>query len=218
MNYLTLSELTQKVITSLSMYQGTATQLYAEDRIVLMLERLFIKLFESRFWDNNTFWYKYTLSGENGVVNEDVSENIAQFTDIDCIHTENNPRFSLKRLNKSTNPYEIKGTTPVYYERSEIDKKIFAVVPYNATGTVYVRARTRPTKFLDRTIIPFDPDVLVLGVCWEYAVDDGNNQSEIQKFQQMYQERLKQLENLDNAGEFDWNDDIAHSSLMTDWR
>lgn len=216
-NYLTLSELVQKVIMSLSMYQGTATQIYAEDRIAEMIIRKFNHLFESRFWNDNTHWYKYNLLGIDGVVEENVSENIANFHDIDSIHTENNPRFSLKRLNKSTNPYEVKGNTPVYYEKSKIDDKIFSVIPYNATGVIYVRARTRPTEILPDTVIPFDPDVLILGACWEYCVDDGNNQAEMNKFKQMFDERLQRLQNLDNSGEFDWNDEICYTA-STEWR
>ena len=63
-NYKTLAELTQDVIKSLSMYAGTATQVYAEDRIAAMIVRIFNRLFEDRFWDEHTFWYKYTLTGE----------------------------------------------------------------------------------------------------------------------------------------------------------
>ena len=60
------------------------------------------------------------------------------------------------------------------------------------------------------TVIPFDPDVLVLGACWEYCADDGNSSAQIQKFQQLYQERLKVLQNNENSGTFDYNDEEAY--------
>ena len=84
-NYKTLAQLTQDVIKSLSMYAGTSTQLYAEDRISATIIRIFNRLFEDRFWDAHTFWYKYTLTGTNGDVSANVDEDIAKFSDIQNI-------------------------------------------------------------------------------------------------------------------------------------
>ena len=216
-NYKTLSKLTQEVITSLSMYQGTATQLYAEDRIANTIVRIFNRLFDKRFWYNNTHWYKYNLTGIDGVCEEDVSKDISKFYDILSISTENNPSYSLRKLNHTTNPYMIKGDRPTYFIPSQIENKIFSIVPFESTGVIYVQARTRPKTFDADTVIPFDPDVLVLGACYEYCADDGNSQTEIQKFQQLYQERLRDLECLENSGMFDYNDEEAYYA-SSEWR
>ena len=53
-NFKTLKELVQDVITELSMYRGTGTQKYAEDRIADKIVRTFIDVFEQRFWNFNT--------------------------------------------------------------------------------------------------------------------------------------------------------------------
>lgn len=217
MQYKTLSQLVQEVITSLSMYAGTSTQLYAEDRIAAMLVRLFNKLFEMQFWSENTHWFKYELTGINGVCKEDVSRDIANIHDIYSITSSVNLKKSLRKLQQSTNPFEIKGNLPVYYTNTQEPNKVFAVVPYTATGNVYVQARVRPQKIDINTVIPFDPDVLVLGVCWEYCADDGNSSSQIQKFQQLYQERLKILQNKENSGTYDYNDEQAFIG-SSEWR
>lgn len=216
-NYKTLSELTQDVIKSLSMYAGTAVQVYAEDRIAAMIIRIFNRLFEDRFWDEHTFWYKYTLTGEDGVVGSNVDDDIAKFTDIQYISTDDNPRYTLKQLHGSTNPYKVEGTIPTYFIPTQIEHKIFAVVPFAATGDVYVRARHRPSKIIATTVIPFDPDILVYGACYEYCADDGNSNQETQKFLTLYQQRLQQLINLDNQNPINWNDEQAYYGIRS-WR
>lgn len=216
-NYLTLSKLVQEVIKNLSMYQGTSTQLYAEDRISAIIIRLFNKLFEDRFWDEHTFWYKYTLTGSNGVVGETVDNDIAKFSDIQYISSADNPRYTLKQLQGSTNPYLVNGSTPTYVTPTQIEHKIFAVVPFTSTGEVYVRARHRPTNIIATTKIPFDPDVLILGACYEYCADDGNSSQETQKFLTLYQQRLQQLINLDNQNPVNWNDEQAYYDVSS-WR
>lgn len=216
-NYKKLSELVQEVIKNLSMYQGTATQLYAEDRIAAMIIRLFNKIIDSRYWKTNVKWFKYNLIGIDGVCSEKVSDDIGNFYDILAINSEINPQYTLKQLHHSTNPYLVEGTTPNYYIPSNNPDKIFAVVPFNATGVIYVLARQKPKQIDVETVIPFDPDVLILGACYEYCADDGNSTMQVQKFQTMYQERLKQLENLDNAGTYDYNDEEAYYNTRA-WR
>lgn len=216
-NFLTLSELVQKVITNLSMYEGTATQKYAEDRIGMTILQIFNSLFDDRYWDHLCHWYKYNLTGIDGVCSEDVSKDIAKFEDICCIVPEINKNYKLKRLNNSTNPYLIEGNSPGYYIHSKIDKKIFSVVPFNATGVVYVYAKSRPSEYLPDTVVPFDPDVLIYGTCYQYCADDGNSQSQIQKFEKLYNNRLQQLTAMNNYGTFDWNDEEANYAL-TNWR
>lgn len=215
--YLTLSELVQKVIVNLSMYAGTATQKYAEDRISEIILQTFNTIYDDRYWSDLCHWYKYTLTGVDGVCVEDVSKDFSNFNDICCITHEDNKNYKLKRLNNSTNPYLITGDTPGYYIHAKDDKKVFAVVPFTATGTIYVRAKSKPQQFLPNTIVPFDPDVLIYGACYQYCADDGNSSTQIQKFEKLYNNRLQQLTAMDNYGTFDWNDEEANYAL-TEWR
>lgn len=216
-NFLTLSELTQKVITKLSMYRGTSTQKYAEDRIADTIISNYIDIISLRHWNFCTSWYKYNLSGENGVVVEDVSQDIKDFDDIEFISTEINPRFSLRRLHDSTNPYVIEGTTPLYYMNSKIDKKIFQVVPFNSTGVIYVRAKSVVREFNPETVVPFDSNYLIYKSCWDYCCDDGNSMTQIEKFKQLYSERLQILVAKENEVVLDYNDEIAYNPCDT-WR
>lgn len=214
-NFKTLKELVQDVITELSMYRGTGTQKYAEDRIADKIIRTFIDIFELRFWSYNTDWYKYTLSGSNGLVGENVSLDIKDFNDIEFIKDESNK--TLNKLHDSTNPHKITGTIPAYYKRTNIDKKIFQVVPFNSTGDIFVRGRTRPTQFEPETIIPFDSNLLIYKVCWDYVCDDGNSSLQVDKYKQLYEQRYNHLLTQENEGVINYNDDTAYNPL-TSWR
>ena len=214
-NFKTLKELVQDVITELSMYRGTGTQKYAEDRIADKIIRTFIDVFELRFWSYNTDWYKYTLSGSNGLVGENVSLDIKDFNDIEFIKDESGR--TLNKLHDSTNPYKITGTIPTYYKRTNIDKKVFQIVPFNSTGDIFVRGRTRPTQFEPETIIPFDANLLIYKVCWDYVCDDGNSLAQIDKYKQLYEQRYNHLLTQENEGVINYNDDIAYNPL-TSWR
>lgn len=214
-NFKTLKELVQDVITELSMYRGTGTQKYAEDRIADKIVRTFIDVFEQRFWSYNTDWYKYTLSGSNGLVGENVSLDIKDFNDIEFIKDESNK--TLNKLHDSTNPHKITGTIPAYYKRTNIDKKIFQVVPFNSTGDIFVRGRTRPTQFEPQTVIPFDSNLLIYKVCWDYVCDDGNSSLQVDKYKQLYEQRYNHLLTQENEGVINYNDDTAYNPL-TSWR
>ena len=213
-NFKTLKQLVQEVITELSMYRGTGTQKYAEDRIADKIVRTFIDVFEQRFWNLNTDWYKYTLSGSSGLVGENVSLDIKDFNDIETILCENS---ELRKLHDSTNPFLIEGSTPKYYKRTNVDKKIFQIVPFKSTGTLYVRGRTRPTQFEPETVIPFDANLLIYKVCWDYVCDDGNSKLQVDKYKQLYEQRYNFLLTQQNENVIDYNNEVAYNSLNS-WR
>lgn len=217
-NFKTLSKLMQEVITELSMYRGTGTQKYAEDRIADKIIRTFNDIFEQRFWSFSTDWYKYTLTGSQGLVGETVSNDISDFDDIECISTKDNPKYSLRKLHDTTNPYTIQGSTPLYYKRcNSNDKKIFQIIPFSATGDIYVRGRSRPTEFYPDTIVPFDANLLVYKVCWDYACDDSNSDVQIEKYKQLYEQRYNQLLKIHNEGVINYNDERAYFPT-NEWR
>ena len=213
-NFKTLKELVQDVITELSMYRGTGTQKYAEDRIADKIVRTFVDVFEQRFWDFNVEWFKYTLSGSNGLVGENVSKDLIDVNDIDVILYN---KHELLKLHNSTNPFLIEGEIPLYYKRTNIDKKIFQIIPFKAKGDLYVRGRTRPTKFEPETVIPFDANYIVYKVCWDYVADDGNSLPQLDKYKILAEQRYNFLLTQQNENVIDYNNEVAYNSLNS-WR
>lgn len=217
-NFKTLSKLTQEVITELSMYRGTGTQKYAEDRIADKIIRTFNDIFEQRFWTFCTDWYEFELTGSQGVVGENVSQYIRDYNDIEFIVSDTSPQYTLKKLHDSTNPFKVTGTIPVYYKRcNNIENKVFQVVPFTSTGKIFVRARTRPVEFYPDTVIPFDSNLLIYKVCWDYCCDDGNSQLQVEKYKQLYEQRYNQLLTEHNEGIINYNDEKAFYPC-NDWR
>lgn len=216
-NFKKLTDIVQEVITELSMYRGTGTQKYAEDRIANKIVRNFDDIIDQRFWSFNTKWHEFNLVGENGYVAENVSNIIKDFNDIETISSDINPRYALKRLHDSTNPYKVQSTYPLYYHYSDNPDKIFQIVPYNCTGKIYVRAKTRPVKFYPDTIVPFDANYLVYKTCYDYCCDDGNSDLQVQKYQQLFTERLSQIMRMHNDQVINYNDENAYYP-NNEWR
>lgn len=220
-NFQTLEKLVKRVIQRLSMYQGTSVQIYAEDRIMQMIIDNYRLVVDSFVWSGLSFWKEYTLAGSNGEVLENVKEDIKNFSDIIAIVPKDAPSYSLKRLQSSTPITEIEGTSPAYYTNNyENPEKIFKVVPLTAIGSVIVHAKgtiSTNTLLTPRDIIPFDSDYLVYAVCAEYLADDGNSQTQLQKFSQLRDTRLMQLKAIDNSGITDYNDEISMSAVNS-WR
>ena len=217
MQYDTLQNLTQQTIRKLSLYSGVDVQIYAEDRIADMIVDAYNELIEERFWTDCMQWNEFNLSGSLGIVNENVSTYIKDFNDIECIFSEYNKRQQLRKAHNTTIPQTIDGTVPQLYTKSTNPNKIFAVIPYNATGKIYVRSRSKITTFYPQDIVPFDKLALIYKVCWQYTVDDGSNPAEQQKFLKLFEDRMKELRANDTSGVYDWNDDSVNFDIYN-WR
>lgn len=219
-NYQTLAQLTQRVIQRLSMYRGTSVQVYAEDRIAQMILDNYNMAFDSFEWSNLQFWKEYTLSGINGWVIENVANDITDFDDIVCIVPDSTYRNPLKCLHGSTNPALISGTYPAYYQESSNPDKIFEIVPFTSTGHVFVCSKGRLNTngtIRPEEIIPFDSDYLVYATCADYLADDDSSQVQLEKFTKLRNERMKQLQQIDNEGVIDFNESIAYF-VTSVWR
>lgn len=217
MQYDTLQNLTQKTIKKLSLYSGTGVQIYAEDRIADMIIDAYNELIDERFWSDCMEWHQYNLSGENGIVNENVIDDIKNISDIECIFSEYNKRHQLRKAHNTTIPYTIEGNVPQLYIKSTNPNKIFAVIPFNSTGKLYVRSRKKLLQIYPQDLVPFDSLALVYKVCWQYTVDDGSNPAEQQKFKQLFDERMKELRSNETSGVYDWNDDSINLDIYS-WR
>ena len=78
--------------------------------------------------------------------------------------------------------------------------RVFQIWPKTSTGNIIVRIRTKPDDFVSTDDIDFDAQALILGSAYDYLEDDGTNPSATQKFQGMYEARVRQLKNnLSNA-------------------
>jgi|TARA_R100000750_G_scaffold46018_1_gene31034 hypothetical protein len=200
----TLSQLVARTADRLSMVAGTGVQVYAEDRIAEMIQHKFDVLFDEVFWPQFCTWYTWTLDETLGVVTADLTDILKRYEDIQVIFPENSNMALTKLSNLTTNPYELTGTTPVNYEAlgptvSNKTTKVFRIWPLASTGNVVVRLRTKPDTFTSEDEIDFDDQSLILGSVFDYLEDDGTNPNATQKFQLLFEARIKQLKNNFNS-------------------
>jgi hypothetical protein len=186
------------------MVAGTGVQTYAEDRIAEMIQHKFDVLFEEAFWPQFCTWYEWTLDGTLGIVTTDLTDILKRFEDIQVIMPDNSNTAITKLASLTTNPFTLAGTTPIHYEAlgPTFDNKttrVFRIWPLASTGDIKVRVRTRPATFISTDEVDFDDQALILGATFDYLEDDGTNSNATQKFQLLFEARVKQLKNTFNS-------------------
>jgi predicted nuclease of predicted toxin-antitoxin system len=201
----TLTQLISRVADRLSMVAGQGVQTYAEDRIAEMIQHKFDVLFEEVFWPQFLTWSQYTLDGTLGIVTTDLTDLIKRFEDIRVIFPENSNTALTKIAALTTNPFELQGTTPIHYEAlGPLDgnrvSRVFQIWPKTATDDLVLQFRTKPDTFVGTDEIDFDDQALILGSVFDYLEDDGTNPNATQKFQLLFEARVKQLKNTFNSG------------------
>lgn len=187
----TFETLVNETIQSLSLVTGTSVQLYAEDRIASYVQQAFDFVFDEIWWPKYMQYYNRTLDGTLGVTTQSLS-TIKRFEDIRHIFIDGR-RVPLPVLPGELNPFELTGSTPLYYAEYEDDTRVVQFWPKTSTGTIYINARVKPDEFTAQDIPRMDKTLLVNAAAWDYASDDGTNPGAVQKFQQKFERRLQQI-------------------------
>lgn len=182
------------------MVSGTGVQIYAEDRIAEMIQHKFDVLFEERFWPQFTTWATWTLDGTLGVVTADLTDLVKRFVDIRVLYPANSNAAITKISSLTQNPFTLSGSTPIHFDslgptEGNRTKKVFFIWPKSSTGDIIAQYRTKPETFTANDTIDFDDQALILGAAFDYLEDDGTNPNATQKFQTLFEARVKQLTN-----------------------
>ena len=188
-----MNALVQLCIKRISQVDGVGVQLYAEDRLVDMIQHKFEELAIRDWWPWLMSWVTLTLDGVTGSHTTDLSSTVRDHRDIRAIFIDGR-RNPMKKLPTTVNPYLLSGTTPMYYELINSPTKLFKVWPITATGTLYAHVRTIAARYnISTTEVPFDPEALVLGTAYDYLVDDGTNPDASNKMRDMFDARVNEL-------------------------
>jgi hypothetical protein len=200
----TLTQLIARVADRLSMVSGTGIQVYAEDRIGEMIQHKFDILFDEAFWPQFLTWEQLSLDGTLGVVTSDMTTKIKRIEDICVIFPPASSTAISKLSGLSTNPFLLTGTVPRHYAAlgpTDTNKvsRVFQIWPKASVGTITILYRTKPDPFVSGDSIDFDDQALILGATFDYLEDDGTNPNATQKFQLLFEARVKQLKNMYNS-------------------
>lgn len=190
----TIADLIVDIESELYQVAGISTQVYAQDMLMRKIINAYLMIAtDPEFkWKRFRTTTEYTLDGTTGRTTADVSLTYRTFDDIYSVFPENSNE-PLKSGGVRHNLRLITGTTPQIYVPDSVG--IIRIVPTTAVGKIIVVGRYLPkvSGFTLGDTIPFDYLAIVYFVCWQSALDDGANPAMAEKFQQLYENRIKQL-------------------------
>ncbi len=175
------------------MVSGRSVQLYAEDRIVEMIQHKFDILFDLVFWSQFCSWRTSALDGTTGVVTENLTDILKRFEDIQVIYKYDTNHPLTEFQQSIMNPDTVSGTSPRFFEPVNNTEKVFRVLPVTSTGQITYRIRTKPAPFTEEDEVNFDDQALILGATYDYLEDSGTNPQATEKFRLLFESRVAQL-------------------------
>ena len=189
----TIEKLIERIETRLFLAAGIDVQTHAEDQLVEMLRGVYETLFDD-------FWYpEYTYAttmpvDDTGMVVGDLSPLILRYKDIRDVYW-NEDEDPLPRITPGSSLGRVrrKSIMPV-----ADPTKVFKVLPLDEPGPVHIWYRTRVADDVWEnnqfdTELPFDDNVLMYGVVYEFLLNDDSNGNATAEYKSKYQARQQQM-------------------------
>lgn len=200
-----VSDVVSAVITELSQVPGIAVQQYSSERIRQHVESAVLMELPEAWWIGYMWEQTITLSGVNGLPNEALLgpiSGIDNYEDIQAVWPEGvKKQLPAKPPYANASAYATGGGKARWIAPNFAGdtNKPFKVLPYDATGSLYVRARQRPVTPLSLTDrVYIDRQLLIWGASWLYCCSDGTNPTEVAKYEMLAVKRRKQCINMMN--------------------
>ncbi len=211
MPYQTTATLVPRIIRRLTQVVGTGTQIYAEDRILEILQEVYRQAARAYWWPDLMQRFDVNVDLTSGIVTSDLinpsrTARVESFGDIRSVFYNDYPR-PLAQLpgNISTNALltGIPGyVAPLAYGEDPTGYRWFKLVPVpSGDVNLHVLARITPINiFTDvDVLVPIDEFVLINGVCYKYCIEDGNNPAMAEQFRNTYESELQgEIDSYDN--------------------
>ena len=189
----TLTSLVTSVQKNLYQVAGVAVQIYSEDLLAEKIQNAFHLIHADKRWKRFHTFATYTLDGTTGRVTATVTDTFKTFEDIYKIYAGSSD-IPLRRHSSERNPSAYSGSSPLEYVADRTTGKVFRVIPITSTGSITVVGRIGYTDdFALDDVVPFDHLALIYMTCWQWSVDDGTNSAMADKFQGLFETRIKQL-------------------------
>lgn len=206
-----IKQLIERIETRLFMVAGLDVQIHAEGQIEEMLRSTYNTLFDD-FWDPEyTLYTSAMLNGTTGEVTTDLSTMILRYKDIHTVYW-NEDEDPLPRVSPGASFGRIRRRSMMPSGKAET---VFKVVPSDETGPVHIWYRTRIADDIwdDQkydTPINMDDEVLLLGVVYEFLVNDDSNARATEEYKGRFFMRQQQLRNAQ------WNAPLSKRKLERD--
>lgn len=187
----TVTDAINRILRLLSQVSGENVQLYAEDRVIDMLQSSYDTLFDKLWWPHRMRSTTVALNGTSGEATTNIT-TLLRFEDIKNIYRVGESR-PLPEVPLNINPATLTGTIARCYGPTITTGKIFKCFPIEATGSVIVEHRTKQDPFADDVAveIDFDVDLLVFNAVYEYLEDDGTNPGATEKYRNKFNDKFR---------------------------
>lgn len=205
----TLAQLVQRTVIRLSMVPGVSVQVYAEDRIAEMIWHKYLMVRDRLWWDDLMTYVTLTQRAD-GRPDENVVRQLptAPVGDEVVINKYNdiqhawvvNRRDPLKQLPMRSNPGGVLKQGHTLYRMADA-QKVVRFAPFEAGQQVLLRYKMYYPYFNPDDEVPMDDQLMILGAAYDYIEDDGTNPGQAEKFLNMFNARLLQLEGIENDKE-----------------
>lgn len=196
----TVAQAIEQVARNVSLVGGNGVQPYSGDQIIGYLEgaHQFI-VDEPVEWPDLMQSWTRTLDGSTGKITQTVPDTVGAVTSarikrvyhessnrpLPLIPTYNNPLVT-------TFPYGFR-LLGVTEETAAGGKYLIQLAPVTLTGQVLIQNEIDFDLSDPNTVIPIDWWLHVYHASWQYAADDGTNQLQIEKYKELFNERLSQM-------------------------
>lgn len=192
----TARDIVQSALTRLRLFGGIDVQTYAQPVIFEMLQHKFDVIFDKANWPHYTTYTECVLDPATGSPITDMSA-IKRYHDIRKIWL---PQYStaLSPLRENVNPYSVQH--PVIVPDTD-PAKVFRILRSEQWNECLVYAKQHPGTLDEDTIIYLDKQVLILGICYDYVLDQDVSRINGDKFLKMYNDRLNTILGEFTAGE-----------------
>lgn len=198
-----VSDLITEIQTELSQVTGTVTNLYGTPRILQHIQDAYLALIAD-FGDRVlSEYHDVTLDGTTGVIDADMTttldnHEINRFEDIIHVWLEgrNDP---LPIVPPRMNVRNITSGGARFIDANDTANRPFKVYPITSDDNLVVLARAYPELPLtEDSYIYIDRLLVTYYAAYLYAQDDAASPGQVDKFERLYNDRLRQLTNESN--------------------
>lgn len=217
----TFATLVQRAIKVIGEVDGTSVQTYSQPRVEEALRQIFDLAFRKSWWDQYCFWYEVALDGTLGLISTDSLTSVKDFRDVKAIIPENQDR-ALPRLPYGVNPFNLTGSTVMYYEplinsHPSFAGRMFQFWPKTAVGNLKIRARILPT-LVDETIMYLDTNMLVNGAAWMILEDEDINPNAAQLRKTLFNEFFESIQKNEADQPIENINSSGDRRFLTEWQ
>ncbi len=194
----TVADAVLQVARHMSMVEGPDVQPYSDTLLISYLEGAHQFIVDEQEWPDLYISYIRTLDGTTGKITEKIAE-VTDWKRVTRVYHESSNR-PLPYLSTYNNP--LVWNSQYAYSGLQVlldpgaTKYLLQFSPVTLSGQVFIEAKLDYDLSDPETVIPIDWWLHVYHASWQYALDDGTNASQAEKYKNLFNVRLAQVKSM----------------------